>query len=105
MPTSYPGALDTFPVIGPTDTEAAVSHRGQHNDKADAIQALQAKVGIDGSLEPTSLDFKTAALQADVAALDGDVTAVQADVAALDAAVAAINGAGTAWAIATGRIM
>jgi hypothetical protein len=64
--TAYPAALDTFPDIGPNTAENATGfeHDAMHNNKAAAIAALQAKVGIDGSADPESLDARVAAVEA-----------------------------------------
>lgn len=50
---SYPTSLDTFTNPGATDSVATVSHSGQHSNANDAIEALEAKVGITAST-PTS---------------------------------------------------
>lgn len=73
MTTNYPGALDSFTNPQATDKVATVSHAAQHANANDAIEALQAKVGIDGSAVTSSHDYK---LQ-DVA--DGDKACAQAD--------------------------
>lgn len=41
-----------------------VPHAAQHQDANDAIEALEAKVGIDGSADTDSLDYRVAALEA-----------------------------------------
>jgi hypothetical protein len=51
MPSNYPGALDTdvqFPTILPTDTmnSAGKVHSIQHTNMGDAIQAIEAELGI-----------------------------------------------------------
>lgn len=46
---SYPTSLDTFTNPGATDSVATVSHSGQHSNANDAIEALEAKVGIQSS--------------------------------------------------------
>lgn len=57
MATSFPGGLDTFvDPNGTTDTLESVPHDAQHSNANDAIEALEAKVGIDGSAVATSLD-------------------------------------------------
>ena len=58
MSTNFPTSLDTLTNPGPLDTQSAVSHSTQHSNANDAIEALQAKVGIDGSAETTSHDYK-----------------------------------------------
>jgi hypothetical protein len=42
---------------------ATVSHSGQHTNANDAIEALQAKVGVDSSAVTTSLDYRVAQLE------------------------------------------
>lgn len=56
--TSFPASLDSFTNPSATDSTATVSHSGQHSNANDAIEALQAKVGIDGSAVNTTHDFK-----------------------------------------------
>jgi hypothetical protein len=58
MSTVFPGALDTLvnpTAVNPTD---APSHSGQHSDANDAIEAMQAKIGVNSSVVTTSLDYK-----------------------------------------------
>jgi hypothetical protein len=57
MATNFPTSLDAL--TNPTGSSALTSpdHAGQHTDANDAIEALQAKVGIDSSLVATSLDY------------------------------------------------
>jgi hypothetical protein len=58
MATNFPTSLDalTNPVAG--DSLSSPSHAGQHADANDAIEALQAKVGVDSSAVTTSIDYK-----------------------------------------------
>ena len=63
MATQFPEELDSFTNPQPTDSVAAVSHAAQHANANDAIEALQAKVGIDGSTDTTSLDYRVTALE------------------------------------------
>jgi len=60
MATSYPSSLDTFTNPQSTDLLSAsgVSHADQHADVNDAVEALQAKVGVDGSAVTSSHDYK-----------------------------------------------
>jgi hypothetical protein len=60
LTTSFPTSLDSF--TDPTAGNAlnSPSHAGQHTDKNDAVEALEAKVGIDGSAVTTSIDYKLA---------------------------------------------
>ena len=62
MATSFPSGLDalTNPTSG--DTLASPSHSAQHANANDAIEALEAKVGVDGSAVTTSHDYKIATI-------------------------------------------
>lgn len=62
MPTLFPTSLDSF--TNPTSTDrlnsGTVPHALQHANTNDAIEALQAKVGINESADTNSLDYKVA---------------------------------------------
>jgi len=58
MATSFPASLDTLTNPSSGESLNSPSHSGQHADANDAIEALQAKVGVDGSAVTTSLDYK-----------------------------------------------
>jgi hypothetical protein len=58
MATNFPTSLDTLTNPSATDTLDSPPHDEQHADANDAIEALQAKVGVDGSADTNSLDFK-----------------------------------------------
>ncbi len=61
--TVFPTALDDYP--NPTASDqldnatTALKHHVQHSAINDAIEALEAKVGIDSSAVTTSLDYKS----------------------------------------------
>ena len=56
MATSFPTGLDALTNPISTNTLASPSHAGQHTNANDAIEALQAKVGVNGSAVATSID-------------------------------------------------
>lgn len=58
MATNFPSSLDTLTNPTSGDSLNSPSHSGQHADANDAIEALQAKVGVDSSAVTTSLDYK-----------------------------------------------
>lgn len=62
MSTNFPTSLDalTNPGAGDDLDTAGVLHDEQHANANDAIEALEAKVGIDGSAVTTSHDYKLA---------------------------------------------
>jgi len=63
MATNFPASLDTLTNPSASDTLDSPPHDEQHADANDAIEALQAKVGVDGSAVTTSLDYKVANLE------------------------------------------
>jgi microcystin-dependent protein len=58
--TNFPTSLDSLTNPTSTDSLTSPSHAGQHADANDAIEALQAKVGVNSSAVTTSLDYKVA---------------------------------------------
>jgi hypothetical protein len=60
MSTNFPDSLDTLTNPSSTDALSSPSHSQQHANANDAIEALQTKVGIDGSQDVNSLDYKVA---------------------------------------------
>lgn len=66
MSTNFPASLDVL--SNPVSTDGLTGHASQHANENDAIEALQAKVGVDSSAVPTSLDYRVAALESGDAA-------------------------------------
>jgi hypothetical protein len=58
--TGFPTSLDALTNPTATDALTSPSHADQHANANDAIEALQAKVGVNGSAVTTSLDYKIA---------------------------------------------
>lgn len=56
MSTSYPTALSNLSEVSTTDTMDA--HRELHNSEIQSLNALETKVGIDGSADTNSIDYK-----------------------------------------------
>jgi hypothetical protein len=78
MATNFPTSLDslTNPVAG--DTLSSPSHAGQHADANDAIEALQAKVGVNNSAVTTTIDYKLRNLDSSTIT-NGSLTAAVVD--------------------------
>lgn len=99
MTTSFPTALDSF--TNPTSADnlntPAVLHTDQHANKNDAIEALEAKVGINGSAIVTSLDYKIVTLLNDAirrvatAIIAGDFTGNARGAQAIDLQTGRLN--------------
>lgn len=63
MPTNFPTSLDSLTNPLSTDALNNPSHSGQHANANDAIEALEAKVGINSSAVTTSHDYKISQLE------------------------------------------
>lgn len=64
MSITYPTTIDVLTNPISMDTLNSPSHSGQHSDANDAIEALEAKVGVDSSAVTTSHDYKLSHLTA-----------------------------------------
>jgi hypothetical protein len=60
MTTGFPATIDALTNPSTGSFLNSPSHGGQHTDANDAIEALETKVGVDGSAVTTSLDYKVA---------------------------------------------
>mgnify|MGYP003402190802 FL=1 len=58
MAINFPVSLDNFTNPVSTDTTTAVDHAVQHSNVNDAVEALEAKVGVNSSAVTTSHDYK-----------------------------------------------
>lgn len=63
MTTSFPESLDNLTNPLPGDDVSVVSHASQHSNANDAIEALEAKVGSNGSTVESSHDYKIGQLE------------------------------------------
>lgn len=58
MATNFPTSLDSLTNPTASDSELTVSHSSQHANVNDAVEALEAKVGVNSSAVTTSHDYK-----------------------------------------------
>ena len=63
MASNFPTSLDTFTNPTSTDTLDSPPHDVQHSDANDAIEAIQAKVGVNGSAVTTSHEYRINAIE------------------------------------------
>jgi len=65
MTTNFPSSLDDFtnPTAQDSLNSDTVPHADQHANLNDAVEALEAKVGVNSSAVTTSLDYKVAQLE------------------------------------------
>ena len=72
MAINYPTSLDNFtnPSASDAMNSVTVPHATQHSDLNDAVEALEAKVGVNSSAVATSHDYKISALDTRVTTLE-----------------------------------
>jgi hypothetical protein len=58
MATTFPTTLDQLLNPAATDSVQLVSHAAQHSNANDAIEALEAKLGVDNSTNAATIDYK-----------------------------------------------
>lgn len=88
--SQFPSSLPDFTDLDPDTSLAANNHAARHNKVHEEVAAIAAKVGIDGSSEPTSLDNRVAGLESSVSDVESDVSALPAAITAeIAAAVSA----------------
>jgi len=75
MATNFPSSLDDFtnPTAQDSLNSDTVPHADQHANLNDAVEALEAKVGVNSSAVTSSLDYKVSTLETDVTTLEGRV--------------------------------
>ena len=70
MATNYPTSLDQLTNPNSSDQLSAPSHSQQHTNANDAIEALEVKVGVNGSTDPASLTYKVSTIETTLINLD-----------------------------------
>lgn len=68
MATNFPTSLDNL--SNPQGTDSLAGHAALHGNVNDALEAIQEKIGIDGSLDSNSIDYKIAQLESQVSNID-----------------------------------
>lgn len=97
MATNFPSGLDSLTNPLPTDSLNNPSHSDQHANANDAIEALEAKVGVNSSAVTTSHDYKITQLETNAVLktlvdAKGDLLVGTADNTIARLAVSATNG-------------
>ena len=69
MATDFPNNLDNFVNPDSNNPLSNPSHSDQHKNANDAIKALQSKVGVDGSADTASLDYRVTQLESESGSL------------------------------------
>lgn len=72
MPSNYPDSLDNL--TNPESTSTLEGHATLHATVNDALEAIELKLGVDGSEDVNSIDYKISQLESDLATLDAENT-------------------------------
>lgn len=72
MPSNYPDSLDNL--TNPESTSTLEGHAALHASVNDALEAIELKLGVDGSTDSNSIDYKVSQLASDLASLDAENT-------------------------------
>jgi hypothetical protein len=109
MASNYPTSLDNFtnPTVSDYLNSTTVPHATQHSDLNDAVENLQAKVGIDSSADTDSIDYKVADAASRITTLEAGATAnaivAYADLSARTAANPSPSEGDVSWQEDTNR--
>jgi hypothetical protein len=68
MATDFPTSLDNL--SNPAATDSLSGHAQLHADINDALEAIQTKVGVDGSEDPNSLEYRVSAVADAITSLE-----------------------------------
>lgn len=74
MPTTFPENLDDF--VNPSATDELTGHADLHSNINDAIEAIQTKIGVDGSTDTNSLDYKVDSLETQITSLSNNTDTI-----------------------------
>jgi len=70
LATNYPTSKDNF--TNPAATESMEGHAALHGNVNDAIEAIENKLGVNGSTDVNSIDYKVAQLETSLSSLDAE---------------------------------
>ena len=74
MATNFPTDLDNL--SNPSSTDELAGHAELHSNINDAIEAIQTKVGVDGSSDVNSIDYKVNALESEITSLSNNTDTI-----------------------------
>jgi hypothetical protein len=63
MATNFPNSVDSLVNPNASDPLSSPSHSQQHANLNDAVEAIEKKIGVNGSSDTNSLQYKIAELE------------------------------------------
>ena len=73
MAIVFPTALDTFDDVEPSDIVSS----SRWNDLCDAVEALEEKVGVTGSSDTSSVDYRISAAEDSIDEIESDIATIE----------------------------
>ncbi|HPO89297.1 MAG TPA: hypothetical protein PLW12_08410, partial [Methanothrix sp.] len=73
MAIVFPTALDTFDDVEPSDIVSS----SRWNDLCDAVEALEEKVGVTGSPDTSSIDYRISAAEDRIDEIESDIATIE----------------------------
>lgn len=95
MATNFPGSLDAY--VNPVGSDGlasgagGVSHANMHANLHDAVEAIEAKVGANGSGVTSSHDYKIDQLESGLSTAESDIDTLETNVSTLQTDVGTLQ--------------
>lgn len=70
MATNFPTSLDSLTNPNSTDELSSPSHSQQHSNLNDSVESIQAKIGVNNSTDPNSIQYKVSHIETTLVDLD-----------------------------------
>ena len=77
MATNFPNSLDTLTNPNSTDSLSNPSHSEQHINLNDAVEAIETKIGANGSNDSSSIQYKISAIQTTLTDIENSTSAAE----------------------------
>jgi hypothetical protein len=77
MATNFPSSLDILTNPNSTDSLSNPSHAQQHANLNDAVESIQEKIGIDGSEDTNSIQYKISEIEATLSDIENTTSVAE----------------------------
>jgi len=77
MATNFPDSIDVLSNPQSTDSLSNPSHSQQHANLNDAVESIQTKIGIDGSQDADSLQYKISEIEATLGDIENSTSVAE----------------------------
>jgi len=77
MATNFPNSVDALVNPNASDPLSSPSHSQQHANLNDAVEAIETKIGVNGSNDSNSLQYKIAELESSVYDIENNTSSAE----------------------------